>query len=570
MKTNYIYNKVLVKVFSYLLPLTSCLFMSCSDFLDILPMNSTVLENYWKEKADVTGAVNGCYEALASEDVVTRMGVWGELRSDNIVAGTNVPNHLNEMLRENLLPTNDMCKWSTVYNVINRCNIVCHYAPEVEEIDPNYTHNELKATIAEMKAIRALCYFYLIRAFRDVPYTTEPSIADDQNYVIPASKFDVIVDSLITDLESVKDDAQRRFELEKVQGKSIYVPAANNSRITRWAIYALLADLYLWKGDWDNVIRYCDMVIDYKKQVYDELLLMDQINDVEVYDVMDKDGSFLALFYCDFHPRASKKSGAWMTSFKEQWIEPDGTNSRPQVSIVMNLSKPTDNKPALLTLGEVETFLHEFGHSLHGIFANTTYKSLSGTNVYWDFVELPSQFMENFCIEKDFLNTFATHYQTEEPIPSTLIDRIVASRNFNVAYACMRQVSFGLLDMAFYTLTDAFNADLIDFERKAWSRAKVLPEIDGTCMTTQFSHIMAGGYSAGYYSYKWAEVLDADAFSLFKQQGIFNQKLAQRFRDCILSRGGTEHPMTLYKRFRGQMPTITALLERNGITSNKH
>ena len=292
--------------------------------------------------------------------------------------------------------------------------------------------------------------------------------------------------------------------------------------------------------------------------------------DVEVYDVMDKDGSFLALFYCDFHPRASKKSGAWMTSFKEQWIEPDGTNSRPQVSIVMNLSKPTDNKPALLTLGEVETFLHEFGHSLHGIFANTTYKSLSGTNVYWDFVELPSQFMENFCIEKDFLNTFATHYQTEEPLPSTLIDRIVASRNFNVAYACMRQVSFGLLDMAFYTLTDAFNADLIDFERKAWSRAKVLPEIDGTCMTTQFSHIMAGGYSAGYYSYKWAEVLDADAFSLFKQHGIFNQELAQRFRDYVLSRGGTEHPMTLYKRFRGQMPTITALLERNGITSNKH
>ena len=284
MKKNYIYNKVIVKVFTYLLPLTSCLFMSCSDFLDILPMNSTVLENYWKEKADVTGAVNGCYEALASEDVVTRMGVWGELRSDNIVAGTNVPNHLNEMLRENLLPSNDMCKWSTVYNVINRCNIVCHYAPEVEEIDPNYTHNELKATIAEMKAIRALCYFYLIRTFRDVPYTTEPSIADDQNYVLPATKFDAVVDSLITDLESVKDDAQRRFELEKVQGKSIYVPAANNSRITRWAIYALLADLYLWKGDWDNVIRYCDMVIDYKKQVYDELLLMDQINDVEVYD----------------------------------------------------------------------------------------------------------------------------------------------------------------------------------------------------------------------------------------------------------------------------------------------
>ena len=287
--------------------------------------------------------------------------------------------------------------------------------------------------------------------------------------------------------------------------------------------------------------------------------------EVEVFDVKDKDGTYLALLYCDFHPRASKKSGAWMTSFKEQWTEPDGTNSRPQVSIVMNLSKATDNKPALLTLGEVETFLHEFGHALHGIFANTTYRSISGTNVYWDFVELPSQFMENYSIEPDFLNTFAAHYETGEAIPQELIDRIIASRNFNVAYACMRQVSFGLLDMAFYTLKDDFNADLFTFEREAWHRAQVLPEVEGTCMTTQFSHIMAGGYSAGYYSYKWAEVLDADAFSLFKERGIFDTKTAQSFRDNILSKGGTEHPMTLYKRFRGQAPTIDALLHRNGI-----
>ena len=291
--------------------------------------------------------------------------------------------------------------------------------------------------------------------------------------------------------------------------------------------------------------------------------------DVEVYDVIDKDGTYLALFYCDFHPRASKKSGAWMTSFKEQWIEKDGTNSRPQVSIVMNLSKSTDNKPALLTLGEVETFLHEFGHSLHGIFANSTYRSLSGTNVYWDFVELPSQFMENFAIEKDFLSTFATHYQTGEPLPQDLIDRITASRNFNVAYACMRQVSFGLLDMAFYTLTTPFDTDLMQFEDEAWKRAKTLPKVEETCMTTQFSHIMAGGYSAGYYSYKWAEVLDADAFSLFKERGIFDPATAQSFRDNILSRGGTEHPMTLYKRFRGQEPTIDALLHRNGIQTIK-
>ena len=287
--------------------------------------------------------------------------------------------------------------------------------------------------------------------------------------------------------------------------------------------------------------------------------------DVEVFDVKDKDGTFLALLYCDFHPRASKKSGAWMTSFKEQWKEPDGTNSRPQVSIVMNLSKATDTKPALLTLGEVETFLHEFGHALHGMFANSTYRSLSGTNVYWDFVELPSQFMENYSIEPDFLNTFATHYETGEPIPQELIDRIIASRNFNVAYACMRQVSFGLLDMAFYTLKEEFNADLFAFEREAWHRAQVLPAVEGTCMTTQFSHIMAGGYSAGYYSYKWAEVLDADAFSLFQANGIFDTTTAQRFREHILSKGGTEHPMTLYQRFRGQAPTIDALLHRNGI-----
>ena len=235
----------------------------------------------------------------------------------------------------------------------------------------------------------------------------------------------------------------------------------------------------------------------------------------------------------------------------------------------MNFSKPTENKPALLTLGEVETFLHEFGHSLHGIFANTTYRSLSGTNVYWDFVELPSQFMENFATEKDFLNTFAVHYQTGEKIPQELIDRIIQSRNFNAAYACMRQVSFGLLDMAFYTLTDEFKTDLISFERQAWKQAMLLPEVEGTCMTTQFSHIMAGGYSAGYYSYKWAEVLDADAFSLFKQKGIFDQETAQNFRDNILSKGGTEHPMQLYKRFRGQEPTIDALLLRNGISQTQ-
>ena len=288
--------------------------------------------------------------------------------------------------------------------------------------------------------------------------------------------------------------------------------------------------------------------------------------DVDAYEVFDRDGKFLAVFYADFHPRAGKRSGAWMTSYKEQWTdETTGENSRPHVSVVMNFTKPTQDKPALLTFGEVETFLHEFGHSLHGMFANTVYQSLSGTNVYWDFVELPSQIMENFAIEKEFLHTFARHYKTGELIPDELVQRIVDSANFNVAYACLRQVSFGLLDMAWYTRTEPFEGDVEAYEKQAWAKAQLLPQVPGTCMSTQFSHIFAGGYSAGYYSYKWAEVLDADAFSLFKQNGIFDQATAQSFRENILSKGGTEHPMTLYKRFRGQEPSIDALLKRNGI-----
>ena len=297
--------------------------------------------------------------------------------------------------------------------------------------------------------------------------------------------------------------------------------------------------------------------------------------DVKAYEVFDEDGSFLAVFYADFHPRKGKQGGAWMTQYQGQWMEridlkkpfdPGNIkNVRPHVSVVMNLTKPTEEKPALLTLGEVETFLHEFGHSLHGMFANTRFESLSGTNVWWDFVELPSQFMENFAIEKEFLRTFAFHYQTGEPLPDELINRIVRSRNFNVAYACMRQVSFGLLDMAYYTKKDEFTEEIIPFEKKAWQKAMVLPQLPDTCMTVQFSHIMAGGYAAGYYSYKWAEVLDADAFAVFKKHGIFDKKTARSFRDNILSKGGTENPMVLYKRFKGGEPTIDALLKRNGI-----
>ena len=288
--------------------------------------------------------------------------------------------------------------------------------------------------------------------------------------------------------------------------------------------------------------------------------------DVVAYRVKDADGSFLAILLADFHPRANKQSGAWMTTYREQWVEDKtGENVRPIVSIVMNFTKPTKERPALLTLGEVETFLHEFGHALHAIFSQVRYEALSCTNVYWDFVELPSQFMENYATEAEFLNTFARHYQTGEPMPEELIQRIRESRNFQCGYACCRQVSFCLLDMAYYTLSTPLTQDIRTFESEAWKKAMVLKTLDDSCMSVRFGHIMSGGYSAGYYSYKWAEVLDADAFSVFQQEGIFNTGTAARFRKEILSRGCSDHPMTLYKNFRGEEPGIDALLRRNGI-----
>ena len=288
--------------------------------------------------------------------------------------------------------------------------------------------------------------------------------------------------------------------------------------------------------------------------------------DVEAWEVHDADDSLLGILYTDFHPRASKQSGAWMTAFKEQWTDEEDGDSRPHVSVTMNFTKPTETKPALLTLGEVETFLHEFGHSLHALFSKVRFESLSCTNVYWDFVELPSQFMENYVTEPEFLNTFAFHYETGEPIPEELIKRIQLSRNFMVAYACVRQVSFGLLDLAYYTLKEDLDSDIYDFERKAVAPCRLLSSVpEEYIMSTNFSHIMSGGYAAGYYSYKWAEVLEADAFDEFRKHGIFDRTTAQRFRDEILSRGGTEPPMQLYRRFRGAEPTIDALLRRNGI-----
>jgi peptidyl-dipeptidase Dcp len=282
------------------------------------------------------------------------------------------------------------------------------------------------------------------------------------------------------------------------------------------------------------------------------------------YEVFDADGKFLSVLYTDFHPRTGKQGGAWMTSFKGQWKE-NGVDSRPHVSIVMNFTRPTESKPALLTFDEVETLMHEFGHALHGMLANSTYSGLSGTSVYRDFVELPSQIMENWAVEKEFLDRFAVHYQTGEKIPAELVQKIVDAQNYLAGYLSIRQLSFGYLDMAWHTQENPFSGNVKEFEENAWAKTRIFPVIPEVCMSTQFGHLFAGGYAAGYYSYKWAEVLDADAFSVFKEKGLFNKEVAKSFRENILEKGGTEHPMVLYKRFRGHEPTVDALLERSGL-----
>jgi peptidyl-dipeptidase Dcp len=286
--------------------------------------------------------------------------------------------------------------------------------------------------------------------------------------------------------------------------------------------------------------------------------------EVDVYEVKDKNGKFLSVLYTDFHPRDSKRSGAWMSEFKGQFIE-KGKDSRPHITIVMNFTRPTDTKPALLNYDELTTFLHEFGHALHGMMTRCTYESLSGTNVYRDFVELPSQIMENWASEKEFLDQFAVHYETGEPIPAELIQKIKDSENYNTGNFCLRQLSFGLLDMAWHTIEMPFSGDVMKMEYDAMEPARILPLVSDAGMSPTFSHIFAGGYAAGYYSYKWAEVLDADAYSVFTEKGIFNSETAASFANHILEKGGTEHPMVLYKRFRGQEPAIDALLKRNGI-----
>ena len=286
--------------------------------------------------------------------------------------------------------------------------------------------------------------------------------------------------------------------------------------------------------------------------------------DVTAYDVTDADGRFMAVLYLDFFPRESKRSGAWMTEFRGTKIE-DGKEIRPLVSLVMNFTKPTETAPSLLTFDELETFLHEFGHALHGMLGEGKYESQTGTNVYRDFVELPSQLMENWATEKEFLDLWAVHYETGEPMPAEIVDRIVAAQNYLAAYANVRQLSFGMTDMAWHTLTEPFEGDVEQFEAVSMAPTQVLPVVPGTAMAPAFGHIFSGGYAAGYYGYKWAEVLEADAFSLFKEKGIFNREAASSFRENVLAKGGTEHPMELYVRFRGHKPETRALIEKMGL-----
>jgi len=298
---------------------------------------------------------------------------------------------------------------------------------------------------------------------------------------------------------------------------------------------------------------------------FEEINTIDKYHeDVLTYKVTDSEGELVSIFYADFFPRAGKRNGAWMTSYKPQMIK-EGVNERPHVSIVCNFTKPTKSKPSLLTFNEVTTLFHEFGHALHGMLANTTYPSLSGTSVYWDFVELPSQVLENWCYEKEALELFATHYKTGEVIPMELIDKIKASSTFHEGMQTLRQISFGLLDMSWHGIDPSEIKDVKTHEVEAFGDTNLYPDVAENCMSTSFSHIFQGGYSSGYYSYKWAEVLDADAFEYFKEEGIFNKEIAHKFKTFVLSQGGTEDPMTLYKKFRGQEPKPEALLRRAGL-----
>ena len=375
-------------------------------------------------------------------------------------------------------------------------------------------------------------------------------------------------------LEKAKPAAEEEFLKLETYAKKL----DNIDKLQKWdgAFYAEKLKKELFNLDQEALKPYFKLenVIDGVFNVSEKLfgLQFEEINsidvyheDVKTYNVTDKDGQFVSYLYADFHPRTGKRNGAWMTSYKSQEIK-NNVNERPQVSIVCNFTKPTASKPSLLTFNEVTTLFHEFGHALHGMLANTTYKSLSGTSVYWDFVELPSQVLENWCYEKEALELFAKHYETGETIPIEFIEKIKESASFNEGMQTLRQLSFGLLDMSWHTHEapdTIINVKL--FEKEAFATTQLYPDVEENCMSPAFSHIFQGGYSAGSYSYKWAEVLDADAFEYFQEKGIFNKEVADKFKTHVLSKGGTEKPMDLYKRFRGQEPKPEALMKRAGL-----
>ena len=377
-------------------------------------------------------------------------------------------------------------------------------------------------------------------------------------------------------LEKAKPAAEREFkQLEDFAKKLDGI-----DRLEKWdgSYYSEKLKQKLFSLDDEQLKPYFKLenVIDGVFKVAEKLfgLQFEEVSDIDVYHeevktfkVYDAEKNFISLFYADFHPRAGKRGGAWMTSFKSQWKK-DGKNVRPHISNVCNFTPSTASKPSLLTFNEVTTLFHEFGHGLHGMLANTTYPSLSGTSVYWDFVELPSQVMENWCYEKEALELFAKHYETEEVIPMELVQKIKESATFQEGMQTLRQLSFGLLDMSWHAADPTTISNVKAHETKAFSGTNLYPETPETCMSTAFAHIFQGGYSSGYYSYKWAEVLDADAFAYFKEKGIFNKEVATKFKEHVLSKGGTENPMVLYKRFRGAEPKVEALLERAGLLAS--
>ncbi len=388
-----------------------------------------------------------------------------------------------------------------------------------------------------------------------------------------ASTPDKVYDFLKELLEKAKPAAEREFEQLKHFAKNL----DGLEKLEKWdgAYYSEKLKQELFNLDDEKLKPYFKLenVIDGVFKVTEKLfgLKFNAVSDIDKYHdevktfkVYDQQGNFVSYFYADFHPRPGKRGGAWMTSYKPQFRK-DGKNSRPQISNVCNFTKATPSKPALLTFNELTTLFHEFGHALHGMLANTTYPSLSGTSVYWDFVELPSQVLENWCYEKEALELFATHYETGELIPMDLVKKIKESATFQEGMATLRQLSFGFLDMSWHAQDPSQISDVKQHEVEAFKGTELYPETVETCMSTAFSHIFQGGYSSGYYSYKWAEVLDADAFAYFKENGVFNPEISKKFKDHILSKGGTEDPMVLYKRFRGSEPKIEALLERAGL-----